>query len=125
MNDTERDIVLKSFTLKSDLERLINLVQTNQAFFDNPPTGASCVKVAIDKLEKLAKEAIVSAQARPLNILWREASAGFNCLCEYQEIVISDESGDKTCDTCGRVYRFTSKLEMVRDAEIAMRSDVK
>lgn len=125
MNDTEGNIILKSFFLKDDLERLINLVQTNQAFFGNPPAGVSCVKVAIDKLEELAKEAIVSAQARPLKVLWWEASVGFNCLCEYQEIVISDESGDKTCDTCGRVYRFTTKLEMVKDAEIAMRGDVR
>lgn len=124
MNDTEKDIILKSFALKGDLERLISLVKTNPAFFGNPPAGTSCVKVAIDKLEKLAKEAIVVAQAKSLKILWWEASAGFNCLCEYQEIVISDESGNKTCDTCGRVYRFTSKLEMIKDAEIAMRSNL-
>lgn len=122
MNDTEKTIILKSLALKGDLERLINLVQANQAFFGNPPAGTSCVKVATNKLEELIRAREI---VRDLKILWWEASVGFDCLCGNREIVISDESGDKTCDTCGRVYRFITKLEIIKDAEIAMRSDVK
>jgi hypothetical protein len=38
-----------------NLSRLYKLVQENQVFFDNPPAGESCVKVAIDKLEELMR----------------------------------------------------------------------
>jgi len=33
--------------------RIISLVQENNAFFDNPLGGSSCLKTAADKLEKL------------------------------------------------------------------------
>lgn len=55
-----------------------------------------------------------------LKILWWDSSVGFDCLCgENKEIIMDDEGGQKTCDVCGRVYAFGSKLELVKDAEIA------
>lgn len=47
-----------------------------------------------------------------IKIRWWEASMGFDCPCGNIDIVISDESGDKICE-CGRVYRFSSKIELV------------
>lgn len=41
--------------VETDLPQLINLVQSNQDFFGDPPAGASCIKLAADKLEELIK----------------------------------------------------------------------
>lgn len=38
-----------------DLPHLLNLIQSNQDFFGNPPAGESCIKLAADKLEELIK----------------------------------------------------------------------
>lgn len=43
-------------SVKPDVYRLIELVQSNQEFFGNPPIGQSCIRVAADKLEQLIKE---------------------------------------------------------------------
>jgi hypothetical protein len=52
-----------------------------------------------------------------LKILWWDSSIGFDCPCGNTEIVMSDEA-QKTCDNCGRIYVFTTKLELIKDAEI-------
>lgn len=39
--------------IEPDIHRLIGLVQGNQDFFGDPPAGASCIKLAADKLEEL------------------------------------------------------------------------
>lgn len=53
------DGILKALTfyesIRSDVHRIIGLVQDNQEFFGNPPAGQSCIKVAADKLEQLIK----------------------------------------------------------------------
>jgi len=62
--------------------------------------------------EESSKVEIVE-RAKDINVHWWDASVGFDCPCGNTDIVISDESDDKICDGCGRVYRFTSKLEIV------------
>lgn len=69
----------------------------------------------LSKVDKSARDFI-----KRLKILWWDSSVGFDCLCEYtKEIIMDDESGQKVCDICGRVYAFTTKLELIKDAEIA------
>lgn len=48
-------VALRYLSTEADLTRLLNLVQENQAFFGDPPAGASCIKLATDKLEELIK----------------------------------------------------------------------
>lgn len=59
-----------------------------------------------------SREIEIVKPALGVKIRWWDASMGFDCTCGNIDIVITDESGDKACE-CGRVYRFTSKLEIV------------
>ena len=60
--------------------------------------------------------------ANNVKFRWFEATVGFDCPCGNTELFMSDESEDFTCDNCGRVYRFTAKLEIVKDAEITTKA---
>ncbi len=63
MNQTELAIEIQGMlskliffnSIERDVYRLIGLVQENQDFFGEPPAGASCIKLATDKLEALIK----------------------------------------------------------------------
>lgn len=43
-------------SIEKDFYRINRLVQDNQAAFGDPPAGESCIKLAADKLEEIARQ---------------------------------------------------------------------
>lgn len=43
---------------------------------------------------------------------WSECGVGFRCACGQGDVIIDDESGERTCGQCGRVYRCSMQLEV-------------
>ncbi len=43
---------------------------------------------------------------------WLDCTIGFDCMCGAKDFTMSDDSDDRTCDTCGRVYRLVVSFEV-------------
>lgn len=59
--------------IEPDIHRLIGLVQENQSFFGDPPAGASCIKLATDKLEELIRQARLEAEIKKAAEILKES----------------------------------------------------
>jgi len=46
-----------------------------------------------------------------VSVDWWDCSTAFTCVCGEQELLFS-EDGEQTCDNCGRIYRFVTRLDM-------------
>lgn len=49
--------------------------------------------------------------ARDVKFHWFDCTTAFDCPCGNQEIFVSEDNEDVECE-CGRVYKFTCRLEV-------------